>query len=213
MKATKEQLTWLWCGVHAAGRPEVYFEFLEEKYSRSPRAYHTLEHIGWGLDRIDKIVDQHPVNSHTYFRICWAMWFHDVVMHFDEDRDLDEGFSAAVSSKVAREVGLSLVFHQNTRRLILATAHTVEPDHLDEQILVDADLSILGADQSAFDNYESLIRQEWAHVPEETFRAGRIAVLTRFQNKRRIFSTDYGFNRWERKARFNIGQSLARLGA
>ncbi len=213
MKATLDQFAKLWGCIGAAGRPEVYFELLEECYERPPRAYHTLEHVGWGLQRIDEITEQHPVGSESYFRICWAMWFHDCIMNFDEFRDLDERNSAVFSSDIGCEVGLPTAHLQNTRRLILATAHLEEPERLDEQILVDADLSILGADQSAFDIYEQLIRQEWAHVPDEVFKPARIAVLQRLQNQRRIFSTGYAFNRWERKARFNIAQSIARLGS
>jgi predicted metal-dependent HD superfamily phosphohydrolase len=86
-----------------------------------------------------------------------------------------------------------------------------DPKLVSEKILVDADLSILGADEPAFREYEARVRSEWWHVSDEDFRDGRLKVLDRFDKKPNIFSTRYARDRWEAKARLNIGTSMTKL--
>lgn len=207
----RARLAKLWKRTGAAGNSDVYFDLLSECYKEPPRAYHTLTHVEWGLKRIDEIAMNEPHEHDELPAIEFAMWFHDAVMRFGEGADLDEEASAHLASNIANEVGLCAEFILQVKRLIRATDHQYEPMRIDEMILVDADLSILGANEEAFRDYERRVRSEWGHVSDLEFMAGRLKVLDRFASKRRIFSTQYASNKWEWMARSNIERSMAKL--
>jgi 8-oxo-dGTP pyrophosphatase MutT (NUDIX family) len=76
-------------------------------------------------------------------------------------------------------------------------------------VLFDADLAVLAADTAEYDRYAAAVREEYAHVPDDQFVAGRSAVLRRLL-KRRIFSTTVMRPR-EAAARANLLRELRRL--
>ena len=59
------------------------------------------------------------------------------------------------------------------RGVIMATRHDAIPADADAAVLVDVDLSILGAPPRRFDEYEREVREEYARVPEVIFRRER----------------------------------------
>jgi predicted metal-dependent HD superfamily phosphohydrolase len=92
--------------------------------------------------------------------------------------------------------------------LILATkTHDAGAD-ADARVLLDADLAILGADETAYRSYADQIRQEYAWVPEADYRAGRRRVLEGFLNRPRIF---HFLDHLEATARRNIAAEVDRL--
>lgn len=203
----------LWRRLGALGSGESCFQLLRAHYAEPPRAYHTLAHVWWGLQRIDEIVAHEPSAAELSPAIELAMWFHDVVMRFGRASDSDEAASARLATELIEAAGLGTDLARRVERLILATAHQhgATATASDEAILVDADLSILGANPAAFDAYEQHIRQEWSHVGDELFRAGRSHVLQQFVSRPRIFATDYAHQRWEQRARLNLERSLRNL--
>ena len=77
-------------------------------------------------------------------------------------------------------------------------------------MLIDSDLAILGASESAYQAYANQIRQEYAWVPETDYRMGRRKVLERFLARPRIF---HYLADLEASARRNIAAEISRLGA
>jgi predicted metal-dependent HD superfamily phosphohydrolase len=55
------------------------------------------------------------------------------------------------------------------------------------------------------------VRQEYAHVPDDLFRAGRAAVLAALLAAPALFRTAAGRRRWEHAARANVEAELAQL--
>jgi hypothetical protein len=78
-------------------------------------------------------------------------------------------------------------------------------------LLLDIDLSILGADEDAFDRYDRAIREEYSWVPEAEYRNARIKVLKSFADRASIYHTLIGRKRYESQARANLERALARL--
>jgi predicted metal-dependent HD superfamily phosphohydrolase len=181
------------------------FDDIFERYTTERRYYHTLEHVSWGLRRIGEIAAQVPASSVNVQALKWAMFFHDAVMEGQPD---DELKSAELASSTALTAGLSREFAESVARLILATAHDDPPTQIDECVMSDADISILGASSEHFDAYEDLIRKEWAHVSDDDFALGRARVMLRFADKPVIFCTEYGRQKWEQQARLNLARSL-----
>ena len=91
----------------------------------------------------------------------------------------------------------------------MATRHAALPTGSDQQLLVDIDLAILGADAARFAEYERQIRAEYAFVPEATSQARRRAVLAAFLDRERIYSTPRLHDELEPRARANLAMAIA----
>ena len=57
------------------------------------------------------------------------------------------------------------------------------------------------------------MRREYAHVPDEAFRAGRAAILRDLLAKPHLFHTAYAREHWEASARGNAEREVAQLRA
>ena|GEM_PF-66284 len=89
----------------------------------------------------------------------------------------------------------------------------VGDERADEDALLDADLAILAAGAPRYAWYTAAVRREYAHVPDDAFRAGRAAVLEGILASERIYVTDAAHARWELRARTNLAAEIAALRA
>jgi predicted metal-dependent HD superfamily phosphohydrolase len=78
---------------------------------------------------------------------------------------------------------------------------------------VDVDLSILGASEVRFAEYERQVRQEYGWVAEGAFRQARARVLTSLLSRSSIYSTAWFAARLEGQARKNLSRSLKELSS
>lgn len=182
-------------------------EQLLAQYSEGGRYYHTLQHLKECFAYLDrsKALAAHPAE------VEMALWFHDAI--YDTRAKDSEERSAAWAVQALRDCGAATEVSARVRDLILVTKHAALPAGADACLLVDIDLSILGAAEERFDEYENQVRQEYGWVPEKDFRAGREKVLRQFLERDAIYSTAL-FRSWlEAKARTNLGRSLQRLRA
>ena len=101
---------------------------------------------------------------------------------------------------------------EETARLILLTKHhaTVAGDRVG-QLLLDADLAILGAAPEVYDRYAAAIRREYAWVDDAAYRKGRAAVLDRFLQRPRLYFTPFLHDRYQQKAHGNMERERAAL--
>lgn len=199
-----DQFQGLWLRIGAKGDALKVFNNLERCYSEKGRRYHTMEHVLWALKRLKEIAPNASPEAE------WALWFHDAVLARSPD---DEAQSADLAVLTALHCGLGESFARRAEQLIRGTAHDAPEFDGDAQAVCDADLSVLGASDAAFDGYEAKVRTEWQDVPESAFRTGRIAVLRRFLGRESIYQTQAARERWEAKARANLERSIARLGS
>ena len=72
-------------------------------------------------------------------------------------------------------------------------------------------VAILGKPADEFARYDAAIRQEYAWVSAEAYRAGRSKVLQSFLDRDRIYQTEFFRNRYEEKARENLQRVIKRL--
>ena len=72
-------------------------------------------------------------------------------------------------------------------------------------------ISILAAEPSRYDAYAAAIRKEFAHVPDDAYRAGRSDVLRRFAARPVIFPDAAFALSCEQRARENLARELASL--
>lgn len=170
-------------------------------YEESHRGYHDLQHLTEVLERLDEIM---PPDHRDREAVILAAWFHDAVYDGagdDEERSAqwaEEALDSPLAEEVARLVRL-------TRR------HRPDPGDLNGGLLCDADLAILAADPQRYREYVTGVRQEYAAVPDDAFKAGRAAVLRDLLAKDSLFSTDEARSRWEARARANLEAELTDL--
>lgn len=197
--------SWAELGVPTSARLRDLFADIVSRYEEPHRFYHTLQHLAECFERWSELREQadHPAEVEV------ALWFHDAV--YDTHSESNEARSADLAMDVARSLGIEAASAQRIHDLIMSTRHAALPVGPDAQLIVDADLAILGAESARFAEYEHQVRQEYAWVPENVFRERRANILREFLERPYIFSTDLFRERYERRARENIRQSLDAL--
>lgn len=165
-----------------------------QRYAEPHRRYHTVRHLKAVLGALQRWLGPELPSS----LLTAALW-HDAL--YDPRASDNEERSAALVPEDARAA-----------QLILATKkHEPLDGGEDMRWLLDADLWILGAPPRTYRRYAQLIRQEYAHVPDEAFYSGRAAVLERFLQRPRLYFGD--FPEREARAHRNLTAELSRLRA
>lgn len=182
------------------------FDDLVARYAEPHRHYHNLQHIADVLETAEKLIDL----AATPEAVRLAIWYHDAI--YDTRAKDSEERSAQLATESLRSIGVDAQLIEKTAALIRATAHALEaPADIDADIVLDADLSILAADEERYARYAGAIRREFAWVDESAYRAGRSQVLHTFLNRPRIFRTGRMFEACEAAARTNIARELKSL--
>ena len=175
---------------------------LLRRYAERHRHYHNQRHLREVLDAIERLA--HHADDPEAVRL--AAWFHDAV--YDPRAGDNEERSAALA-----QASLPPPMADVVARLVRLTArHDPAPGDPDGAVLCDADLAILGADESRYDEYAADVRKEYAHLSDGAFRTGRAVVLTRLLARERIYTTATGYDVWEQTARANLRRELSGLG-
>jgi predicted metal-dependent HD superfamily phosphohydrolase len=168
-------------------------------YGSPGRSYHDLRHLSEVLGRLADLGCDDPA-------VLLAAWFHDAV---HDGAPGDEERSAAWAERA-----LPTALAPEVARLVrLTETHRPGEDDPAGQALCDADLAILAAPGDRYAEYARDVRQEYAHVPDADFAAGRAAVLRDLLDKPALFQTARGFELWEDAARRNVAAELSRLEA
>jgi predicted metal-dependent HD superfamily phosphohydrolase len=125
---------------------------------------------------------------------------------YDSRASDNEERSAEYAERLCEK--LSIPQGREVASFILKTKTHDAGEDVDAQVLLDADLAILGANAPAYRTYADQIRQEYAWAPEPDYRMGRWQVLERFLTRPRIFHL---LVHLEEPARRNISAEIARL--
>lgn len=184
----------------------VFLE-LVAAYSSPHRFYHTLAHVQQVLETVEKLHSRSAIACH-FAAIEFAAWFHDAI--YDPQRSDNEPKSAEYAAQKLAWLEIPALEINQVQALILST-QTHQTSELEGQILLDADLAILGSMPAAYWNYARQIRQEYAWVSDEAYAAGRIQILQNFLTRSRIYQTPDLFAELEQQARENIEAEIAQL--
>ncbi|MEV6980267.1 metal-dependent phosphohydrolase [Sphaerisporangium sp. NPDC051017] len=183
------------------------------RWSEPHRRYHTLDHLRAVLAAIEPLafLTRDPA------AVRLAAWFHDAVYDgrpgWDEERSAQLAHSRLprlVESAHARASGAGSV--GTVARLVRLTAgHDPAPGDRDGEVLCDADLAVLAG--PGYDAYARAVREEYRHVPDDAFRAGRARVLENLLAMPVLYRTEPARDLWESAARRNVHAELAALTA
>ena len=197
-------------------KASILWQDIAMRYNKPQRAYHSLQHIQQLFGQFDQVKN----NLHEPHIIALALLYHDVI--YEPTRSDNELKSAeyAVESLTGY---LSAEQCQHIYALIMMTAsHQIDKwsnetkereEYSDAAYLLDMDLSILGSSWSVYEHYSHAVRQEYAHVSDDDYRVGRMAVLKELLAHPTLYLTDYYYERLEKQARKNIEHEITLLHA
>ena len=141
--------------------------------------------------------------------LLFAVYYHDFI--YNARRNDNEEKSAEHAAKVLTDLNYDPELTKKCVSHIMATkSHHLNNDQ-DTNFLLDADLSILGADWETYKKYFQGVRKEYSIYPDFLYKPGRKKVMEDFLKMDSIFKTAYYFEKLEVQARKNIQQELQLL--
>lgn len=216
LRVTKSDLRFLSAGWRAltgaygaeVGTADRWLDVLTRHYSAPERHYHNLHHVAEML----RLLGQFERGAADYDAARFAAWFHDSV--YDTRSKTNEEESAALAVRASDELGVPPERAEAARLLILATKrHEPEGDAPDLGLFLDADLSILGADDETYLAYSAAIRKEYSWVPDAAYREARLKVLKTFLGRERLYYTEPLADCFEARARINLSNEIRALSS
>ena len=205
MSSPEEFVRIAWLELAGPGHDETS-AMLVARHAEPHRRYHNATHVMWVLRHIDEILLCEPRDVDAEAIRAGGL-FHDVV--YDPSSTTNERESASIAVDALRRLGwppdrLALV-----RDLINATAGH-EATSSEAEVLLDADLAVLGSDRDGYAEYVHSVRLEYGFVDEAEWRTGRAAVLRSFLARDPIFTTA-AMSAREQSARRNLTDELHSL--
>jgi len=192
-----------WRALGVASADEALCIELQRRYGEPHRHYHTMQHLGECLAWFER----EQALAERPGEVAIALWFHDAVYdvhaHDNEARSAEWARSAMLAAGAQPEAA------DRVRALVMATRHDAVPEGRDAELLIDIDLSILGAEQQRFDEYERQVHAEYAFVHEAVRLPRRRAILQRFLAREAIYTTPRMHALLELRARANLARSIA----
>lgn len=190
-------------------RKKEFIKIINLFYRDTGRFYHTLEHIKSCLLLYDEIQEVIFENNHSQaaeearIEIQQAIIFHDVIYNPRYQSGQNEILSAALA--------YSLLFNNKVAAYIKDTiehknSHPYELWSVGAFFL-DIDMSILASEPDTYAKYRSNIRKEYSFVDDHTFYSETYKFCLNWLNKR-IYHTDYFFDKFETKAKENLNKTL-----
>jgi predicted metal-dependent HD superfamily phosphohydrolase len=176
-------------------------------WSEPHRRYHDLAHLAAVLG----IVGELAASATDADAVRLAAWYHDAV--YDPRRDDNEQRSAARARAGLRGLVEERRIAEVERLVLLTAGHDPQPGDADGAVLCDADLAVLASPPDAYAAYASAVREEYGHLPDAVFAAGRAAVLEQLLALPALYRLPAVAERWTAPARANLTAELTLLRA
>ena len=185
------------------GHDALFLDLLD-RWGEEHRTYHGRTHLLAVLEALDLLTE--PADPPR--TVLLAAWFHDAVYNGIAGQDEEE--SARLAEERLAHAGLPAAEVDEVARLVRMTAdHQPEAGDGAAALLSDADLSVLGGDPAAYARYLAAVRQDFAHIGDDDFAAGRAAVVRQLLQLDPLFHTQRGRELWLDAARRNLQSELA----
>ena len=177
---------------------ETLWNEIEQAYAGKKRFYHNIGHLEHLYAQLLPVRERLEDEDAVFF----ALFYHDLVYQVTQHDNEEK--SAQRARACLSALGFPAARIDRCAAHILATkGHTWSSDP-DTNLFTDADLSILGQDESVYEAYCKAVRKEYAIYPDLLYRPGRKKVVRHFLDMARIYKTDYFFERLEALARKNL---------
>ena len=164
------------------------------------RSYHNITHLEAIYRELKMVTDDIKDWDALFYALC----YHDIV--YDVKRSDNELESATLARAKLKNLNLTDKMTERISQHIIATKEHSKSEDSDSNLLVDADLAILGS--SDYESYLKSIREEYACYSDREFYRGRRVVLEYFLMQKQIYKTTYFFDKYEEKARWNLEKEI-----
>ncbi|MGY2744886.1 DUF4031 domain-containing protein [Arthrobacter sp. UYCu723] len=182
---------------------DALFLDLLDRWGEEHRRYHGRTHLLAVLEALDLLTEP-AAPPRT---VLLAAWFHDAVYRGIAGQDEEE--SARLAEDRLRQAGLPDGEAEEVARLVRMTAdHCPDPGDDAAALLSDADLSVLGGEPAAYARYLAAVRQDFAHIGDDDFAAGRAAVVRQLLQLDPLFHTNRARELWLKAAHRNLQGEL-----
>ncbi|AKQ45086.1 hypothetical protein TH63_04660 [Rufibacter radiotolerans] len=202
------QETWQAITASYASDPHVanyLWEELKKAYTDPERHYHTLHHVAALLHLSDQYLPQ--ITQPTVLKL--AVFYHDAV--YVTTRTDNEEKSAQLAQDRLSTLRVPAPEIAVVTDMILATKTYQSSPNPDVNLLLDFDLSILGAPWPEYLVYTHQIRKEYHLFSDYLYRNGRKKVLQHFLDLDSIYRTPDFKDRLEETARENMKKEIQLL--
>lgn len=181
------------------GHDALFLDLLD-RWSEPHRRYHGCTHLLSVLESLDLLTD--PADPPR--TVLLAAWFHDAVYRGVAGQDEEE--SARLAEDRLQAAGLPEAEVCEVGRLVRLTSDQGDDDGA---LLCDADLSVLGGEPGEYARYVAAVRQDYAHIGDADFAAGRTAVVRRLLELDPLFHSGRARELWLDAAHRNLKGELA----
>ena len=190
------------CDTASSARPII--DEIEASYAEPHRYYHTGQHIDHCLKQFD--LAHHEMDDADAIEM--ALWFHDIEY---DPKARDNEYQSAERFKQIAHGAMDPALEEQIYRLIMITMHTDAPTGVDEQYIVDIDLSSFGLPWDEFVHDSKNVHKEYSHLSTEEFVRRNRRFLQSLLDRPKIFFTEFYRKRYEHIARDNISKQLLHL--
>ncbi len=194
----------------AAGDSPPALAALDEVLARHRephRRYHGVRHVTWVVRHVRELAQDVPCDDLD--AVVVAAFFHDAV--YDPRAADNEERSAQLAERVLGDLGWGDDRRRRVGDLVRATAAHAGSCDIDTDVLLDADLAVLGSEPAAYQAYVTGVRAEYAHVDAGAWRTGRSHVLRDLLARDPLYATAPARRRWASRAAANMTAELASL--
>jgi predicted metal-dependent HD superfamily phosphohydrolase len=191
---------------HVSNDTEL-LERLVLRHRERQRRYHRIEHVEAVLGHIDELAVHESIGDLGV--VVAAALYHDAI--YESQHPANERASARLARRDLTALGWNESRVTRVGTMIEGTTTHRTPADTDTAVLFDADLAILGADADDYRRYVSAVRDEYGHLDNAEWTAGRSSIMAAFLERQTIYATATGRTRWEEAARANITAELTEL--
>ena len=174
-------------------------------WSEPHRRYHDLGHLAAVLGLVGEL----EAAAADPAAVRLAAWYHDVV--YDPARDDNEEVSAGRARAGLRGLADAERIAEVERLVLLTAGHDVDDGDANGAVLCDADLAVLASPPDAYAAYASAVREEYGHLSDAEFTAGRTAVLEHLLALPELYRLPTVAAEWTPRARANLTAELTLL--
>jgi predicted metal-dependent HD superfamily phosphohydrolase len=175
-------------------------------WSEPHRRYHDLAHLAAVLGLVGALPGAADPDA-----VRLAAWYHDIA--YEPERTDNEQVSAARARAGLRGLVPDARVDEVERLVLLTSGHDPAPDDANGAVLCDADLAVLAGPPDAYAAYASAVREEYGHLSDTEFTAGRIAVLEHLLALPALYRTPEAARLWTERATANLTAELGLLRA
>ncbi|HYD79133.1 MAG TPA: pantetheine-phosphate adenylyltransferase [Paucimonas sp.] len=204
-------------GVEAIANADRWFDRLTgpDAYGGATRHYHNLDHLVHGLAEIRVWAANAGAPQRDADLVKKAFWFHDAVYDHGPQEVSNEEASARLwlTSGLAADAAEA----DDVAALIRVTDHFQAPSigHRLKDVMLGADLAILGQEDDVYDAYAGMIRREYGHVPDAVYDEHRLQALEHLRGKAEgnaLYADAHFAAQYTERAIANLEREIASIG-